>query len=217
MLMSRCTIWGGVLLCILHSAVCGLDAAAQPAPEEVSLETFEEYARLAFPTRWEARGDRNDASKIYRIEETEGNRFLRAHAEDKAIQLGLEHAFPPREFPRLRWCWRVFQLPKGGDERRAETFDSAAGVYVLFDSRTIPRVLKYVWSATAPVGAHIQNPFYWRAKTIVLQSGATALGQWREETVNFYQDYTQLFGGDPSEVLGIALLTSADSTKSVAE
>jgi hypothetical protein len=192
-------------------------AIAQAQPEAVHLENFDEYPRLTFPSRWKSHGDQVEAAKIYRVEEAEGNRFLHAQADTKSIQIGLAHSFIPSQLPRLRWCWRVRQLPLGGDERQAETFDSAAGVYVLFDSRIAPRVLKYVWSATVPTGVRLQNPFYWRAKTIVLQSGAGALGEWREETVNFYQDYQELFSQKPEEVLGIALMTSADSTKSVAQ
>ena len=54
-----------------------------------------------------------------------------------------------------RWRWRVMQLPSGGDEGRKATHDSAAGVYVIFDNRILPRVLKYVWSATLPVGTSV--------------------------------------------------------------
>ncbi|MGE0685024.1 MAG: DUF3047 domain-containing protein, partial [Candidatus Binatia bacterium] len=191
--------------------------ASQTQPGAVQLENFDEYPQLAFPSRWKPHGDHREAAKIYRVEEADGNRFLHAHAETKAIQIGLAYPVAPQQLPRLRWRWRVRQLPLGGDERQAETFDSAAGVYVLFDSRIAPRILKYVWSATVPIGLRLQSPLYWRAKTIILRSGDGALGEWREETVNFYQDYQDLFGREPNEVLGIALLTSADSTKSVAK
>ncbi len=87
----------------------------------------------------------------------------------------------PREFPRLRWRWRVAQLPPGGDERRPETHDSAAGVYVIFDNHIFPRVIKYVWSATVPEGTRLQNPLYWRAKMVVLRSGPSGLGEWHQE------------------------------------
>lgn len=90
-------------------------------------------------------------------------------------------------------------------------------MYVLFDSKLVPRVIKYVWSATVPVGSRLQNPLYWRGKTVVLQSGSAATNTWQEETVDFYRDYKDLFGEEPGEALGIALLTSADSTKSGAE
>src|SRR6266403_1332093 len=79
----------------------------------------------------------------------------------------------------LRWRWRVTQLPTAANEARKETHDSAAGVYVLFDNRLFPRIIKYVWSTTLPVGTTVQNPLYWRAKIVVLKSGRDGLGHWR--------------------------------------
>ena len=51
----------------------------------------------------------------------------------------------------------------------------------------------------------------------VLQHGPARPGEWRQETVNFYQDYKSLFGFEPGEVRGIALLTDSDTMTSVAE
>ncbi len=208
-------LFSGILLVsvpILHAA----EPLISP-PGALWLDTFEDYPQQSFPGRWEAHGAKSEAEKIYHIEEAEGNHFLHAYAQDKAIQIGLVHSCTVQQFPRLRWRWRVIQLPRGGDERRAESYDSAAGVYVLFGSRLFPRVLKYVWSTTVPVGSRFQTPLYWNGKTIVLQSGPTALGVWKEETVNFYRDYQELFADEPGEVLGFALMTSADSTTSAAE
>jgi hypothetical protein len=80
----------------------------------------------------------------------------------------------------------------------------------------MPRAVKYVWSTTLPVGTRATNPSYWRAKTIVLRTGTAELGTWQQETVDLYQDYKELFGAEPGEVQGIALITSSDSTSSVA-
>jgi hypothetical protein len=210
---------GSAFLFIILTTGGILDAADHVLnlTDVIQLETFEEYPLRVFPSRWEARTDKSAASRMYQVEEEDGNRFLHATAGEEAIQIGLVYSFAPQKFSSLRWRWRVTRLPIDGDERRADSYDSAAGVYVLFDSRLAPRVVKYVWSATVPIGSRLQNPLYWRGKTIVLQSGAAALNEWREETVNFYDDYKNLFGGEPSEALGIALLTSADSTKSGAE
>ena len=195
--------------------VCAAGLAA-PTGQVVALESFEEYPLLAFPGQWRVRGDENKARLIYRVAAEQGDHFLHAYADHQAIQIGIVHSFQPREFPLLRWRWRVTQLPCGGDERRTETHDSAAGVYVIFDNRIFPRVIKYVWSTTVPVGTHMQNPLYWRAQIIVLRSGSAGLGEWRQETVNFYQDYRQLFGGEPGQVQGIGLMTSSSFTQSVA-
>lgn len=182
----------------------------------VAVETFETDPLLAFPQGWSAFRDAQAAQGIYQVAEEDGNRFLRAHAEKQGIQIGLSLEFQPQAFPFLRWRWRATQLPPGGDERAARTNDSAAGVYVLYGSRMMPRVVKYVWSTTLPVGTRATNPSYWRGKTVVLRTGPAELGRWEQETVNLYQDYKDLFESEPGEVLGIALITSSDSTSSVA-
>ena len=181
------------------------------------LETFDEYPPASFPGQWKVRGDEADARVVYQVAEEGGNHFLHARAEKQDAQIGLSQVFQPQEFPLLRWRWRVDQLPAGGNERAAKTNDSAAAVYVIFDNRLMPRAIKYAWSATLPAGTHLDSPVYWRAKVVVLQSGASGLGEWRQETVNFYQDYKDLFGAEPGEVEGIAVLTDADATASVAE
>jgi hypothetical protein len=184
---------------------------------EITLETFKEDQVGSFPSRWKVRGDENKARQVYKVAEESGDYFLRALAQNQGVQIGLEHAFKPQEFPVLRWRWRARQLPPGGDEREKNTNDSAAAVYVIFDSRLLPRAIKYVWSATLPVGTRIDSPVYWRSKVVVLQSGPTALGEWQEETINFYQDYKELFGLEPGEVQGIAILTDSDVTGGTAE
>lgn len=124
------------------------------------METFVEYPCLVFPTRWKPHGEQSDAEKIYRIEEQEGNRLLHAHAQDKAIQIGLIRDFAPRQFPRLRWRWRVTQLPRDGDERRADTFDSAARVYVIFGKMmAYPRIPLSIALTQAAVKIHPVETF----------------------------------------------------------
>lgn len=179
-------------------------------------ESFDNNTIGAFPQQWEVQGDKAEARTIYTVREEDGNRFLRAQAERQDIQIGLTKEFAPEEFPLLQWRWRVSQLPTGGDERTKKTNDSAAAVYVVFDSTIVPRAIKYVWSATLPVGSKFQSPEYWRAYVVVLQSGPSEDGQWRQETINFYEDYKALYGFEPGEVKGIALLTDSNVTRSVA-
>lgn len=182
----------------------------------VVLETFDASPLLTFPPRWQARQDEEIARQIYRVAEENGNRFLHAYAKSHGIEVGLVQVFRVQETPVLRWRWRALQLPPGANERIAATNDSAAGVWVIFDNKMLPRALKYVWSTTQPVGTRLTNPGYWRAKTIVLRSGTAQLGTWQTETVNLYHDYKAFFGEEPGEVQGIAVKTSSDSTKSIA-
>src|SRR5258705_10654335 len=66
------------------------------------LDSFEQYPLLTFPAQWQVRGDEARARLIYQVAEEHGDRFLHAHADRQAIQIGIVHAVPPRAFPRLR-------------------------------------------------------------------------------------------------------------------
>lgn len=185
----------------------------QPLP----LETFEGDQLLTFPANWQVRGDAEEAAKIYKVAEENGNHFLHARAVGQSVQVGLARPFESSHYPFLSWRWRVEQLPAGADERAKHANDSAAGVYVLFDSHVLPRAIKYVWSSSLPVGTRLQSPAYWWGKTVVLRSGPAEDGTWHQETVNIYEDYKKLFGREPGKVEGIGVLTDSDNTQTRAE
>jgi hypothetical protein len=186
---------------------------ADSVPAETVLENFETDVN-GFPSKWRVSND--TAKTIYRIESEKGNRYLRAHADNQAVQFGLEHIFDPKTQPRLKWRWRVRQLPTGADERVSGKHDAAAQVYVIFDNQIRPRVVKYTWSSSLPRWTQFTSPLYDRNKGIVLRSGPGESGRWYEEKVNFLEDYKKLFGAEPGKVQGIAILTSSDATKTVA-
>jgi hypothetical protein len=185
--------------------------------QPLALETFERDQLLTFPTNWKVHGDAKEAERIYKVAEENDNRFLHARAVNQGVQVGLTWSFESSHYPFLSWRWRVEQLPTGADESVKRGNDSAAGVYVLFDSRVLPRVIKYVWSSSLPVSTRLKSPHYRRARIIVLQSGPATDGAWYQETVNIYQDYKELFGGEPGKVEGIAVLTDSDNTQTQAE
>src|SRR5262245_24813064 len=149
--------------------------AAETAPQGHVLEDFEGYALHTFPPRWRVRND--EARKIYRIEGEDNNRFLHAHAEKQSVQIGLEHIFDPSKQRRLQWRWRIHARPPAVDERMPESHDAAAQVYVIFDNQYLPRVIKYIWSATLPIGTRFTNPLYGRGRVIVLRSGPFKIGE----------------------------------------
>ena len=187
---------------------------AGPGLAATVLENFEQSAENGFPSKWRASDE--DGKTIYRIESENGNRFLRARANNKAVQIGLEHSFDAKHHPRLKWRWRVHQIPPGADERVSGKHDAAAQVYVIFDNQIRPRVLKYTWSSSLPVGTQFTSPLYDRNKGIVLRSGKASTNRWYEEKVNFLADFKKLFGSEPGKVQGIGILTSSDATKTAA-
>lgn len=205
--------WAGFFFVVESLLVsCVLWGAEVPRPSVV-LEDFERYGSSSFPSKW--RGQEDSAPKIYRIETETGNRFLHAHADKQAVHIGLEHVFDPLNY-RLRWRWRVLQLPTGADERDAALHDAAAQVYVVFDNQYWPRVIKYIWSSSLPVGTRFNNPLYSRGRIVIKRSGASNMNKWLEEEAILFEDYKKFFGDAPGKVQGIGILTSSDSTKSIA-
>ena len=198
---------------------------AGPAPlgamEFLTLENFGAYAPGTFPSTWKARGGIEQAAAVYRVtQDGDSMRFLSARAEGSSVMIGLDHPFEPARYPYLQWQWRVRTFPDGSNELSKDTNDSAAGVYVVFPGRlpVFPRVLKYVWSASAPVGSRQRSPSYHDAAIIVVASGpASSPDQWRTETVNVVADYEAVFERKPPSARGIGVLTDGDATGHLAE
>src|SRR5688500_6660815 len=61
----------------------------------------------------------------------------------------------------------------------------------------IPVFTKYIWSATKPVGTLIEGGMF-SGSEIVVQSGTTPVGQWVEEQVNVYEDFTRIHEHEPA-------------------
>ena len=163
------------------------------------------------PQGWQARGD--SSRPVYQVKaDPDGNRYLSGDSQSNDVQLGVELKADDRGFLILSWRWRVWELPKGGDERRSQTLDSAASVYAVFGSRLFPRILKYVWSTSVPAGRSFEHPSSGRMVIIVIQGGAGALGQWQSVSRDLAADYKAAFGSAPPNLIGIGLKTDSDST-----
>ena len=192
--------------------------------------------------RWHIFSLTNFKTQNYWVEEEQGNRFLRAEikktlpAKKKSMTLirrfrkaghtGRDTAavsddnggfYHVQEYPYLSWKWGVLQFPQGGDERDAEKNDSAAGVYVYFQKKgQLPKVIKYIWSSTLSVGTQILSPSSrdgYDIYFIVVKSGAAPSSGWAQEVRDVYKDYLRCFNNEqPPRVVGIGVLTDADST-----
>jgi len=73
--------------------------------------------------------------------------------------------------------------------------------------------LMYVWDATAPVGSVIINPRTDRVRKIVVDSGSTELGRWREHQRDLRADFRLAFGEEPGAVVSVAKMTDSDNTQ----
>jgi hypothetical protein len=176
---------------------------------------FDQEPVGGLPRGWTERGGR--AAQVYRIEsEPNGNRYLAARTKSTGVQLGVPVDIDARIAGVLSWRWRVWELPQGADERNPAAMDSAAAVYVVFGSRLFPRILKYVWSSSLPVGAVVRHPSYKHMAIVVVASGSTGLFDWRRVSRNVLADASNYLGEAPERIRAIGVKTDSASTRTSA-
>jgi hypothetical protein len=120
------------------------------------------------------------------------------------------------QYPYLSWRWKVNELPRGGDFRKASTDDQAAQVLVAFQDR---RILTYIWDTTAPKGIMASSssiPLV-HIHAVVCESGPDQLNRWLSESRNLAEDYQRAYGKQPPHVKGIRLQINSQHTGTAAE
>lgn len=159
---------------------------------------------------------------------------VKAISDASASGLTKEVKINPKEFPIVRWQWKVDNLLKTSDVSRKDGDDYPARLYITFeydpDKVSVGKKLKYkagrilfgdipigainyVWERKAPVGAVIDNAYTDFVKMVVVESGPQKLGVWTDELRNIYEDYKNAFGEEPPLINGVAIMTDTDNTK----
>ena len=120
----------------------------------------------------------------------------------------------PKEYPSLKWSWKINHTIKKGDEKTRDGEDFAVRVYVIFSrgffSKT--RSICYVWANKLPKGEHVASPFTPNIITVAMDSGEELAGQWTFHERNIHEDYRKFFGEEPPRIGGVALMTDTDNT-----
>lgn len=209
-----------VLLALILAAGLAFAQAAQPAaPNDcIVLDDFSKSRVGEFPVGWKPRKD--EGKSVYRVAEEDGRYFLRALSQGLGIQAAHEtEGWSLSTHPVLAWSWRPREFPKGADERKSATNDSALAVYMAVPHSKIrgPKAVKYIWSEKVPVGTRLTSNSD-LTQVRVLRSGQPASRDaWVEERVNALRDWRAFFKeSDTPKPAGIAVLTDADDTNSIA-
>jgi hypothetical protein len=159
---------------------------------------------------------------------------VKATSDASASGLTKEVRIDPKEFPIVRWQWKIDNLLQKSDATRKDGDDYPARLYITFeydpDKVNFSKKLKfkagqvvfgdipigaisYVWETKAPVGAIIDNAYTDFVKMIVVESGPQKIGLWADESRNIYEDYKKAFGEEPSMINGVAIMSDTDNTK----
>lgn len=159
---------------------------------------------------------------------------VKATSEAAASGLTKEVSINPKDYPLVRWRWKVENLLQRSDVSRKDGDDYPARLYVTFayDPERISvgkklkyhagralfgdipiAALNYIWETKTPVGTMIENAYTDFARMIVVESGPSRVGMWVEEERNIYEDFTNAFGEEPPLINGVAIMSDTDNTK----
>ncbi|MBU3567200.1 DUF3047 domain-containing protein [Polynucleobacter alcilacus] len=207
-------------------------------PAQDELPKFSaETARDGMPNGWNFyRIAPYKKNTVYRLENYQGKTVLSANSKTSAS--GLAVKLRPRQANNLwlQWEWKALRAMPEADNAERYHDDAPLRILVAFDGNKSKLPLKekmtfemaslisgqempyatimYIWSGKSPVETIITNAHTSRIKMIVVDSGWENLGQWHKHQRNLEADYKLAYGEAPGEVIGIALLTDTDNTKS---
>ncbi len=207
-------------------------------PVQEELPKFSaETAREGMPNGWNFyRIAPYKKNTVYRLENYQGKTVLSANSNTSAS--GLAVKLRPRQATNLwlQWEWKATSPMLNADNADSYTDDAPLRILVAFDGNKSKLPLKekmtfemanlisgqempyatlmYIWSGKSPVDSVINNAHTSRIKMIVVDSGWENLGEWHKHQRDLVADYKRAFGETPGQVIGVALLTDTDNTKS---
>ncbi len=133
------------------------------------------------------------------------------HSHGRVEIVCREARMPLTQTLRLRWRWRMDQLPAKRAEDTLLTHDYMS-IAVEFDDG---RDLSYYWSVALPNETSYRCPLpHWREREwhLVVRSGSTGLGEWHTEERALARDrVAAIAGATPSEVLRVWLIVTCAS------
>lgn len=170
----------------------------------------------------------------YQLVQDGDTTVVKAVSEASASGLTKEVTIDPREYPVVRWRWKIDNLLARSDVRRKGGDDYPARLYITFayEPDRVPfgkklkylagralfgdipiAALNYIWDRSTPAGTIVANAYTDFAQMVVVQSGAVNVGRWAQEERNVYQDYVRAFGEEPPKINGVAIMSDTDDTQ----
>ena len=215
-------------------AICSIVSAQSESIIEAGRFSAAEPGAL-LPAGWKPLTFKNiKRHTIYSLVKDEDTVVVKAVAEASASGLIREIKIDPKEYPVVRWRWKVSNILKKGNVFRKDGDDYPARLYVTFaydlTKLSFSERLKfkavrllygkypplaailYIWESHAPVGTMVPNPYSDRVMMFVVESGADKLNQWVSEEHNVLEDYKRAFGEEPPMISGVSIMTDMDNT-----
>ncbi len=225
------------------AACTGLRLAGEEGPGPDGAALGEAPGRLSdLPMSgapWQPVGLPGKRATRYQAGRRDGRSIVHARAEGSASMWRRQARIEAAALGAVRFSWRVDTLNPAASVADIDREDAVARLVLAFDgdsgrlsARTralfdLARALTgeappfatlmYVWDTQAPLDSVVINPRSDRIRKIVVDSGPTHLGHWREHRRDLVTDFQRAYGEPPGALIGMALMTDSDNTGSRAE
>jgi hypothetical protein len=203
-----------------------------PASDQMALKLplFETWQHYQLP------GKSPTEFSFVRMDERQA---VAAFADTSASLLRHNMRVEPGDLGAVKFSWKVNQLIDAADMTLRETDDSPVRVILTFagdrsrfslknamlselsmtlTGEPLPyATLMYVWCNTCAQGDVIINPRTDRIRKMAVESGPSGLRHWRDYERNIRSDFEHAFQEAPGALVGIAIMTDTDNTRTRAQ
>jgi hypothetical protein len=189
--------------------------------------------------KWESVKIPGKLATEYSLVRLNNRNKLKANAQASASMLRQDLHIEPERLNALSFSWQIQELIADADMSQRETEDSPVRLVLAFDGdrsqfsaknamlselshavsgKPMPyATLMYVWCNKRPVNSVIHNPRTDRIRKIVIESGPQRVNQLISYERNIKADFEKAFGEAPGALIGIAIMTDTDNTRSHAQ
>ena len=221
--------------------LAGCASVPQVDPPAVAVERSAWAGRaadVAAGSRWQHYKLPGKQATQFEYARKDGRDTLAVKAESSASMLRRKVRMLPAELGNVRFSWKVPELIAHADMATRDADDSPVRVILAFEGdrarlsaknsmlselalaltgEEMPyATLMYVWCNKREPGSVITSARTDRVRTIVVESGPKKLDQWLDYERNINADFQRAFGEAPGALVGIAIMTDSDNTRSTA-
>jgi hypothetical protein len=186
--------------------------------------------------KWEAVALPGKLRTAFKLEKQGQRQALQADAQSSASMLRQRLNVPAERLGRLQFQWQIEDLIAQADMAERDSEDSPVRLILAFEGdrsrfsaknamlsdltealtgEPLPyATLMYVWCNHRPVGSVIVNPRTDRVRKLVVESGPQHVKQWRRYQRDVRADFETAFGESPGALVGMAIMTDTDNTRS---
>jgi len=190
------------------------------------------------PTPWHHMTFLGKTPTSFSYQRKDGRDAVGADARGSASMMRRVVHVQPEALGKLRFSWQVPALLPEADLALRDADDSPVRIVLAFEgdrSRFSPRnamlnelartltgeempyaTLMYVWCNQRAPGTVITNARTDRIRKLVVESGPKRLGQWLDYERDVRADFERAFGEAPGALVGVAIMSDTDNTRSKA-